>query len=121
MDTERSVVSAAALTELAAACRAVREADPSADLVAGVTPAFVASPASTEEASALLRTAAGYGLTVVRNSAEASSVLAGEATNAGVTPATRSAEGSASRTAGQAAASAVMAAADTTLRSVSML
>ena len=65
MDTERSVVSAAALTELAAACRAVREADPSADLVAGVTPAFVASPASTEEASALLRTAAGYGLTVV--------------------------------------------------------
>jgi len=65
MDTERSVVSAAALTELAAACPAVREADPSADRVAGVTPAFAASPASTEEASALLRTAAGYGLTVV--------------------------------------------------------
>ena len=65
MDTERSVVSAAVLTALAAACPAVREADPSADRVAGVTPVFVASPASTEEASALLRTAAGYGLTVV--------------------------------------------------------
>ena len=64
MDTERSVVSAA-LTELAAACPAVREADPSADRVAGVTPVFVASPGSTEEASALLRAAAGYGLTVV--------------------------------------------------------
>jgi glycolate oxidase FAD binding subunit len=65
MDTERSVVSAAALTALAAACPAVREADPSVDRVAGVTPAFVASPASTDEASALLRAAAGYGLTVV--------------------------------------------------------
>ena len=65
MDTERSVVSAAAMTALAAACPAVREADPSADRVAGVTPVFVASPGSTEEASALLRAAAGYGLTVV--------------------------------------------------------
>ena len=65
MDTERSVVSAAVLTALAAACPAVREADPSADRVAGVTPVFVASPGSTEEASALLRAAAGYGLTVV--------------------------------------------------------
>ena len=30
-----------------------------------MTPVFVASPGSTEEASALLRAAAGYGLTVV--------------------------------------------------------
>ena len=65
MDTERSVVSAAVLTALAAACPAVREADPSADRVAAVTPTLVASPASTEEAAALLRAAAGYGLTVV--------------------------------------------------------
>jgi glycolate oxidase FAD binding subunit len=65
MDTERSVVSAAILTALAAACPAVREADPSGDRMAGVTPALVASPASTEEAAALLRAASGYGLTVV--------------------------------------------------------
>jgi glycolate oxidase FAD binding subunit len=61
MDTERTVVPAALL----AACSAVREADPAADAVAGVVPSFVASPASTEEASALLRAAAEYGLTVV--------------------------------------------------------
>jgi glycolate oxidase FAD binding subunit len=61
MDTERTVVPAALL----AACSAVREADPAADAVAGVLPSFVASPASTEEASALLRAAAEYGLTVV--------------------------------------------------------
>jgi len=61
MDTERTVVPAALL----AACPAVREADPAADAVAGVVPSFVASPASTEEASALLRAAAEYGLTVV--------------------------------------------------------
>jgi glycolate oxidase FAD binding subunit len=60
MDTERSVVPAALL----AACPAVREGDPT-DAVAGVVPSFVASPASTEEASALLRAAAAHGLTVV--------------------------------------------------------
>jgi len=65
MDTERSVVSAAVSTALAAACPAVREADPASDAVAGVGPAFVASPASTEQAAALLRAAAEHGLTVV--------------------------------------------------------
>jgi glycolate oxidase FAD binding subunit len=67
MDTERSVVPAAVLRSLSAACAAVREADP-ADAVAGaggLVPSFVASPASTDEASALLRAAAGHGLTVV--------------------------------------------------------
>jgi glycolate oxidase FAD binding subunit len=61
MDTERSVVPATLL----AACSAVREADPLSDTVAGMTPSFVASPASTEETSALLRAAAAHGLTVV--------------------------------------------------------
>jgi len=61
MDTERSVVPAALL----AACPAVREASPEADAVAGVAPSYVASPASTEEAAALLRAAAALGLTVV--------------------------------------------------------
>jgi len=61
MDTERSVVPAA----LSAACPAVREASPEADAVAGVAPSYVASPASTEEAAALLRAAAALGLTVV--------------------------------------------------------
>jgi len=61
VDTERTVVSAA----LSAACSAVREADPAADAVAGVVPSFVASPASTDQASALLRAAAAHGLTVV--------------------------------------------------------
>jgi glycolate oxidase FAD binding subunit len=61
MDTERSVVPAALL----AACPAVREASPEADAVAGVLPSYVASPASTEEAAALLRAAAALGLTVV--------------------------------------------------------
>jgi glycolate oxidase FAD binding subunit len=65
MDTERSVVPAALHSVLAAACPAVREADPASDTVAGVAPSFVASPASTEEAAALLRAAAEYGLTVV--------------------------------------------------------
>jgi glycolate dehydrogenase FAD-binding subunit len=62
MDTERTMVPAAAL---AAACPSVREASPDADAIAGVVPSFAASPASTEEASALLRAAAGHGLTVV--------------------------------------------------------
>jgi len=65
MDTERSVVPAAVLRSLSAACAAVREADPEADAVAGVVPSFVASPASNDEASALLRAAAEYRLTVV--------------------------------------------------------
>ena len=65
MDTERSVVPAALHSALAAACPAVREASPDTDAIAGVVPSFVASPASTEEASALLRIAAAHGLTVV--------------------------------------------------------
>jgi glycolate dehydrogenase FAD-binding subunit len=65
MDTERSVVPAALHSALAAACPALREASPDTDAVAGVMPSFVASPASTEEASALLRIAAAHGLTVV--------------------------------------------------------
>jgi glycolate oxidase FAD binding subunit len=65
MDTERSVVPAALLTALAAACPAVREGSADTDAIAGVVPSFVASPASTEEASALLRIAATHGLTVV--------------------------------------------------------
>ena len=65
MDTERSVAPAALLTALAAACPALREASPDTDAIAGVVPSFVASPASTEEASALLRIAAAHGLTVI--------------------------------------------------------
>jgi glycolate oxidase FAD binding subunit len=63
MDTERALVPAVR-PALAAACPAL--ADGTADdAVAGVVPAFVASPSSTEEASALLRAAAGAGLAVV--------------------------------------------------------
>ncbi|HEY6313922.1 MAG TPA: FAD-binding oxidoreductase [Streptosporangiaceae bacterium] len=64
MDTERAVAPAVR-DALAAACPALREADPVSDAVAEVGPAFAASPASTEEASALLRVAAAHGLTVV--------------------------------------------------------
>ena len=64
MDTERSVVPAAR-DALSAACPAVREAFAYTDAISGVVPSFVASPASTEEASALLRAAAEHGLTVV--------------------------------------------------------
>jgi glycolate oxidase FAD binding subunit len=67
MDTERTVVHAVRAA-LAAACPAVREADPASDAVAGVEglmPSFVASPASTDEASALLRAAAAHDLAVV--------------------------------------------------------
>jgi glycolate oxidase FAD binding subunit len=67
MDTERAVVSRIR-AELVAACPAAREADPASDTVAGlegVVPSFVASPASTDEASALLRVAAAHDLTVV--------------------------------------------------------
>jgi len=66
VDTERAVVPAALMAALAAACPAVREGDPAADAVTGgLVPAFAASPASTGEASALLRTAAEYGLAVM--------------------------------------------------------
>ena len=63
MDTERALVPAVR-PALAAACPAL--ADGTADdAVAGVVPAFVASPSSTQQASALLRAAAEAGLAVV--------------------------------------------------------
>ncbi len=49
---------------LTAACAVVREGL-AADAVAGIVPAFVASPASTSEAAALLRAAFAHGLAVV--------------------------------------------------------
>ena len=63
MDTERAVVPEvrAALT---AACPATREGVRQ-DAIAGVTPAFVASPSSTVEASALLAAARAFDLSVV--------------------------------------------------------
>jgi glycolate oxidase FAD binding subunit len=64
MDTERTVVPAIR-DALVAACPVVRGASPEADGIAGVVPSFVAFPASTEEASALLRAAAAFGLAVV--------------------------------------------------------
>jgi len=64
VDTERAVAPAVR-DALVAACPVVREADPDLDSVAGVTPAFVASPGSTEEASALLQAAAAHELAVV--------------------------------------------------------
>src|ERR1700722_20013105 len=64
MDTERTVVPAIR-DALFAACPVVRAASPEADGIAGVVPSFVAFPASTEEASALLRAAAAFGLAVV--------------------------------------------------------
>ena len=64
MDTERTVVPAIR-DALFAACPVVRAASPEADAIAGVVPSFVAFPASTEEASALLRAAAAFGLAVV--------------------------------------------------------
>jgi glycolate oxidase FAD binding subunit len=63
MDTERIAVPAVG-PALAAACPSLREGSPS-DAVAGVVPSYVASPASTEEAAALLRAAAAAGLAVV--------------------------------------------------------
>jgi glycolate oxidase FAD binding subunit len=51
-------------SELVAACAEVDLAGP-ADVIASVPARYVAAPASTEEASALLRAAAGLGLTVV--------------------------------------------------------
>src|ERR1700722_546837 len=50
---------------LVAACPVVRSAASAADAIAGVVPSFVAFPASTQEASALLRAAAAVDLTVV--------------------------------------------------------
>ena len=64
MDTERTV-DPAIRDALVAACPVVREGVPGSDAVAGLVPSFVAFPASTEEASALLRAAAAHGLTVV--------------------------------------------------------
>jgi glycolate oxidase FAD binding subunit len=64
VDTERSVAPAVR-DALVAACPVVREGVPTSDAVAGVVPSFVAFPASTEEASALLRAAAAHGLSVV--------------------------------------------------------
>ncbi len=49
---------------ITAACVAVRPATP-ADAIAGVQPRLVAAPASTAEASALLRAAAELGLAVI--------------------------------------------------------
>jgi glycolate oxidase FAD binding subunit len=63
MDTERTVASDIR-TALTAACAVVREGLAS-DAVAGIVPGFVASPASTQEASALLRAAAAHDLAVV--------------------------------------------------------
>ncbi len=57
MDTERTVVPAIR--------DALVAADPAADAIAGVVPSFVAFPASTQEASALLRAAAAFDLAVV--------------------------------------------------------
>jgi glycolate oxidase FAD binding subunit len=54
----------AVLQALAGACPAARAAD-ATDGVAGVTPRYAASPASVAEASALMRMAAGQGLSVV--------------------------------------------------------
>src|SRR5260221_11376286 len=50
--------------QITAACHAVRPATPD-DAVAGVQPRMVATPGSTEEASALLRAAAGLRLAAV--------------------------------------------------------
>jgi glycolate oxidase FAD binding subunit len=63
MDTERTLVPEVR-SALVAACPSLRDGSAD-DAVAGVTPSFVASPASTAEASALLRAAARGGLAVV--------------------------------------------------------
>jgi glycolate oxidase FAD binding subunit len=52
------------LKDLGAACPAAREAGPD-DAVAGVVPRFAASPASVDEASALMAAAAAHDLAVV--------------------------------------------------------
>jgi glycolate oxidase FAD binding subunit len=63
MDTERVTVPAIG-PDLAAACPSLVPGTAD-DAVAGVVPAYVASPASTEEAAGLLRVAAAAGLAVV--------------------------------------------------------
>ena len=60
MNTERTVVPAVR-SVLAAACPSLSDGSAS-DAVCGRVPAFVAAPASTAEASALLRAAASAGL-----------------------------------------------------------
>jgi len=52
MNSERSSV-LEVRSALSAACPSLRDGDP-ADAVGGLTPSFVASPASTQEAAALL-------------------------------------------------------------------
>jgi len=63
MNSERSSV-LEVRSALSAACPSLRDGDP-ADAVGGLTPSFVASPASTQEAAALLAAAASSGLAVV--------------------------------------------------------
>ncbi len=52
------------LHDLTAACPATRQAA-EGDAVAGVKPSYASSPATVEEASAVMKAAAGHGLTVV--------------------------------------------------------
>ena len=68
MHTERTMVPAVR-DALVAACPVVREGVPASDAIAGVVPSFVAFPASTDEASALLRVAAAHQLAVVARGA----------------------------------------------------
>jgi glycolate oxidase FAD binding subunit len=68
MATERTMVPAVR-DALVDACPVVREGVPASDAIAGVVPSFVAFPASTEEASALLRAAVARDLTVVARGA----------------------------------------------------
>jgi glycolate oxidase FAD binding subunit len=68
MHAERAMVPAAR-DALVAACPVVREGVPDSDAIAGVVPSFVAFPASTDEASALLRVAAAHQLSVVARGA----------------------------------------------------
>ena len=63
MDTERTSVPAVR-PALVDACPALASGS-AADAVAGVVPSYVAAPSSTDEVSALLRTAASFGLSVV--------------------------------------------------------
>jgi glycolate dehydrogenase FAD-binding subunit len=63
MNSERGLV-LEVRSALSSACPSLRDGE-AADAVGGLTPAFVASPASTQEAAALLRAAAAAGLAVV--------------------------------------------------------
>src|SRR3984957_18844431 len=63
MNTERGLV-LEVRSALSAACPSLRDGEPG-DAVGGLTPGFVACPASTQEAAALLRAAAAAGLAVV--------------------------------------------------------